>query len=504
VYSQAYRTREVGLSQKPGAFAQSDLVKIRMPLMCGKRRAARYRMCNEELFVPGYCPIHADTNDPLTMLDGYLKRVLRDLPKPIQSTLLRFEKFVWQYCVDNYEPLTWLMNYRQWVDERPYDLNRKKQLDAAYEATSGRFPPLNECHAVKAFGKTEVFDELKCPRMIHSRVDKVKVHFGPVFASIGKVVYQDKHFVKEISIPDRAKLILDLNVPGWKFFVSDYKAFESHMTPELMHICECALYRHMLRNFPDLADKIERVLTGVNDCRTQCGLKVSLPGRRMSGEMCTSLGNGFTNLMVVSFIMSEMHSKFEGYVEGDDGIFACEKLPTVEQFAELGFSIKISEIPNPCVGSFCGLIMGPDAQIVRDPRKFMMHFAFTHSFTGARQFMMDRLMRAKALSALYETPHCPIVGVMARRALLLTRGVRPKYVWDGYHKLPPDEFPIPEFSPTLRTRMLFQDKYGISIPIQLQAEAFINEGRADLVSLIVPPTSDQLWYAADYGPRFIT
>lgn len=69
---------------------------------------------------------------------------------------------------------------------------------------------------------------------------------------------------------------------------------------------------------------------------------------------------------------------------------------------------------------------------------------------------MDELLRAKALSACYETPHCPVIGKIARYALERTRGVHPRFVRDGYHDVPMlDEFDVPKFEPTDLTRELF-------------------------------------------------
>jgi len=175
----------------------------------------------------------------------------------------------------------------------------------------------------------------------------------------------------------------------------------------------------------------------------------------MSGEMCTSLGNGFTNLMLALFIASLRHGHLEGYVEGDDGLFATDFELTKEDYLNLGFTMKnVDEVFHPGWASFCGMLFGDSLQIVRSPRRFLENFGWTHSAVHGGEKVMLGLLRAKALSAVYETPHCPIVSVLARRALHHTRGVTPRFVNDGFHNtelVPRDESKLPKFAPTTDT-----------------------------------------------------
>lgn len=184
--------------------------------------------------------------------------------------------------------------------------------------------------------------------------------------------------------------------------------------------------------------------------------------------------------MLALFIASEHgESDISGYVEGDDGIFATPFELRGDEFEGLGFAVKIEEVTDPRHASFCGMIFGEDDQIIRDPRRFLQTFHWTHSFIHAGEKIMDQLLRAKALSAVYETPHCPIVGAVARRALHITRGSAPRFVHDGYHQqdlVPRDEKQLPEFSPTAATRKLFSDKFGIDETTQMRVEELVAKG----------------------------
>lgn len=166
----------------------------------------------------------------------------------------------------------------------------------------------------------------------------------------------------------------------------------------------------------------------------------------MSGDMCTSLGNGFTNLMLAKFLAAEQGKELAGFVEGDDGLFVTEATLTAEAYQQLGFSIKIVELGDPCKASFCGMVFAESGEIIKDPVKFLSTFGWTHSFINAGAAVMDQLLRAKALSAIYEAPQCPILGQLARCALEKTRGVIPRFVDDGYHRAP-DEVKLEPFSP---------------------------------------------------------
>lgn len=188
----------------------------------------------------------------------------------------------------------------------------------------------------------------------------------------------------------------------------------------------------------------------------------------MSGDMCTSLGNGFTNLMLALYLVHKKGGTLEGFVEGDDGLFATDVELTAADYEKLGFTIKIEEVTDPREASFCGMVFAEN-EIIREPRRFLMGFGWTQSYIHAGTRIMDQLLRAKALSTAYETPQCPIVGAMARYALSATRSVRPRFVNDGFHH-PPDEAPIAEFNPQAATRQLFARLYGISVPEQLEAE----------------------------------
>jgi len=355
--------------------------------------------------------------------------------------------------------------------------------------------------------------------MINSRCDRAKVYLGPFIAAIEKVVYSHPFglshspFVKHVPVPERSSLISKLQqqvTPGRHAYLTDYTAFESHFTPSVLLHIECLLYEHCISWHRD-AHLIATVIAGNNNMRTRTGCKARVQGRRMSGDVCTSLGNGFTNLMLAMFLCQRYGTYFDGYVEGDDGVFVTDAILTATHFANLGFTIKIQDLSvnngqrfenSVCRAAFCGLVFSADGNVIRDPRPFLSGFGWTGSFIQAGPKIMQELLRAKALSACYETPQCPIVGALARRALQLTRGFDAREVLDSYHDALPDfnrqESSIPVFCPPLSARLLMQDLYSIPPDVQIACElAIMNDDYATLVNLL-PPSFESVWYSQRY------
>jgi len=388
-------------------------------------------------------------------------------------------------------------DFYDWLDTTSYNQQRKQQLCDAYDSLKGARPTLRQCRHIDTFVKSEFYPEWKHARMINSRCDAFKVWSGPRFKAIEDAVYQLPWFIKHVPVPDRPRLVSNLKRYGRKCYATDFTAFESHFDPLILDAIECELYRWCLRNDPDV-EYLCQALMGKNEMRTRTGLHASCLGKRMSGDMCTSLGNGFTNLMLAMFIASEKGGTVDGFVEGDDGLLTCDVELTAQDYLQCGFSIKIEEVVDPCCASFCGLIFSESGEIIRDPRKFMMGFGWTQSFINAGQTMMDELLRAKALSAVYETPQCPIIGAFARYALSVTKHVHPRFVDDGFHCVPPDQLRVPEFHPSDDTRELFFRVFDTPIPLQIEIENAVLKGDMDLVSRLLPSTVVQSTYSQNY------
>jgi hypothetical protein len=485
--------------------------------MTRRHRRAMFRQLRGA--VPGYAPISNDTNDPDTQVQGLRKRLLRDIPAPDPTFLAEFKAFVHGY-VQRFASPRERMDLETWLAGTTYTEARKNELREADAENRGTYPDSRCRHSEKSFGQTESYAEYKYLRWINSRPDRVKCWMGPLMKMVEQLVFAENEFIKHTPVQDRPAKLAGLMKDGLRYFLTDFTAFESHFGPAFMKACECVLYRHVLEHVctPEELDALEKTLTGTNNLRTRLGVKASVDGRRMSGDMCTSLGNGFTNLMLALFIAHKKGVSIDGFVEGDDGIFASDGALLEEDYTKLGWTIKLREVSSPCemlpiddgevgqfgksIGAFCGICCSQDGQIIRDPRAFLSTFGWTSNYVHAGERVMDELQRAKALSAAYETPSCPIVSIAARRALKETLGVQPRFVLDTYkaHACPKDERGIPPFAPTVATRLLFEAQFGVSVAAQLEIEARLMDGRKDILELL-GSGEHMLHYEARYVER---
>lgn len=513
------RVSEIPLPHPESKLVTEGKATIREPLKAMPRR--KMFRCTGYGEVPGFYPICMDTRDPETQVAGLKKRLLRDVPAADPLLLGELKGFVQQFVQENF-PKIQRPSFEGWLETAPYTEARKQELREAHESLHGGRPTRKEASRVSSFGKSESYEAYKHLRWINSRTDAVKSFLGPYFKAIEGVVYELPWFIKHTPVPERPAKLHALMKAGRRYYFSDYTAYESHFTPEVMDAVECVLYRHCLADTED-ADFVCNILMGKNRLATRLGVQATLDGRRMSGDMCTSLGNGFTNLMLALFLAHRSGAEMEGFVEGDDGVFSTNMELSSELFEKVGFTIKLVEVTDPLsgipvdtgvshpeswargeyFGAFCGVLCSEDGQQLRDPRKFFSTFAWTLSCIHAGDATMKALARSKALSAVYETPHCPLVSVLARHVLKLTKGVKARAGegWEAvnaYKVAVCDEDKWPEFNPTDATRALFARLFSISIPAQLEVERRFRSGDFFILDLVQPHPD-----MTHYGDRFI-
>lgn len=497
VYAVGVRTADTALEAPTSTIVQKRFPGAIIPPRPTKPRARNFRRL-PGFAVPGHAPVSVDRHDPLTQIRGLARRVARDLPQGDPIELGKFFDFVDDFVAKHVDPVD-APTVLDWIRDAPYPEARKEELRQEAERLRGQFPTLKECERIASFIKLESYPEYKEARWINSRADAFKVFSGRFFKAIEEQIYKWPWFIKHVPVPDRPALIAALFKAGLHFYENDYKAYESHFLRMIMQRVECALYRRALAKYPEEAEFIIKVLTGRNKLRTREGITLDIFARRMSGDMCTSLGNGFTNLMLILYIVTQKGGSVNGFVEGDDGLFATDVILEAGDFAKLGFTVEIKEVAHPTDAHFCGMTCTSQGEVLKDPRRVFQTFGWTHSCIHAGNAVMDQLLRAKSLSLAYELPQCPIVGVLARVALQVTEGVDRRDE-EGTYRVTPLDFVGPKglFCPTLEARQKMADLFQISIPTQLLAEDAIR--RHDMVSLaqLIPANADQQHYAARY------
>jgi len=397
------------------------------------------------------------------------------------------------------------MSYEDWKKTTHYSLARLAELDAARERCDNVRPYCEEFCKLDGHQKRETYLEFKPPRGINSRSDEFKQWAGPFIKQIEEIVYHYPAFVKHIPVKDRAKYIVDLvgRLSG-PYLVSDFSQFESQFVEMVQHSLEGVLYTYMLGDNPE-GLIYASVLQGKNVIRYK-DFTVTVKAVRMSGEMSTSLGNGFTNLMLWDFICNKIGTGCTGVVEGDDGLFAVhdpQNRPTPEHFAKLGFRIKLEEHHDLLKASFCGVVMSQDLSSMTDPRKVVLNLGWSHSPSAGPSLRVHReLLLAKSLSLLYEHPRCPILSVMAHTIVTKLRKMKVKPRWESnwYEKQLSTEvvafegWAFEEHAKGISdtTRIEFAELYGIDVIQQLKCEyEFKREYHVGME--LLPPCFEELF-----------
>jgi len=439
------------------------------------------------------------------MIAGTIKRFAALPPEPDNVLLEKFGEYVDLWLKANLVPLspdvdssfdTWLAktNYPEW---------RKQELREANESFREIWDDPRNLD-VNSFMKDEGYaaDEFKHARGINSRTDAYKMAVGPLFKLIEEEVFKLPEFIKKVPVAERAKYIMDrLYREGATYIATDYTSFEALFTRKFMEVCEFKLYKYMTQALPQAADfkrHMDEVLAGHNKCTFKHFI-VKVWATRMSGEMCTSLGNGFSNLMLMNFALEFVGSKGVKVVEGDDGLCRVDgTVPTPELFEKLGMKIKLEKHIDISRASFCGLVFDPEeCTIVADPKKVLASFGWTSSrYVKSGSKALKQLLRVKALSFAHQYPGCPVISSLAHYALRNTRDVRyiPRRIlesiawWDRANIIPLVKFgnrndvgvhaftdEPPRQEPGLRTRVLVEEVFGIPIQAQIAIEKMLDD-----------------------------
>ncbi len=424
-----------------------------------------------------------DPLDAINILSGCTKRYAFEPPRPgrtLHRRLSRFTSlFLKQLCARmGLQPLDSeqlvskegadLMDFTEWLRHSSYGTARRDQLKLAYwgqgegdtEDTRVAFRSthtpkfgrrlrlkqnklwrrrMRKFTAVKSHCKDETYPLAKAIRLINSRHDYAKGFLGPIFHLIEHVVCNLPWFIKFTPVKDRPSVILDRIVrDGATYAITDYSSFEAHFTPIVMRTMELPLYRHMLSSIPKEQSSSflgfwSTYVAGNNRINLQNQMRCNIEGVRMSGEMNTSLANGWCNLCLFMFSLwdqgatwTEMFDTVSGFVEGDDGLFRVPKdiCPTTEQMASYGFKLKIETTTDIRKTSFCGMVFTPKSKIVvTDPIIALLKLGWVgRKYIGSRAETLKEVLLSKALSAAYQYNGCPIISPVCLHIAKVLRG----------------------------------------------------------------------------------
>lgn len=436
-------------------------------VVAAKRRYL-YRRLDDNYQILGYYPICVDPDDADTIENGMAKRLTRKLPVPDPFLLVELRDFVKSQI--SMMPKVEIKDFEVWLAGTHYPENRKKQLREANKRLLAKKPDSHSFTACSSFIKREIYESYKHARLINSRSDEWKCWFGPRAKAMEGLVYDCGHFVKELTPKQRIARIKSMDRPGCLVYGTDYTAYESHFTKEIMDVLEMQLYRQLLSESD--FEIVERVLAGTNVLRFRNGYEAQVAAKRMSGEMTTSLANGFSNLMVAKFIAMKSKASLDVIVEGDDALMVCDRPLRQELYAACGFTVKLTSYPDVYHAAFCKLLVTKEGHIVKDPRRVFQTFNWIDGFNSAGTKVCRELLRAKAMSLAYDCPGCPILTQFARAVLEDTDDCTPRFVVDGYHA------PVPLVAceeVTNESRSLMEEVFGITLLTQRLIEECIRD-----------------------------
>jgi len=470
---------------------------------------------------------HPDPLDPDTTIAGVRHRFLKK-PLPSEDGLLKkFRIHVRKQCRKEFVPIPHDadVSVELWLSHTDYPDWRRQELRVQWDGVASMWDP-DKSHRYfrcSSFMKDEDYPTYKHARAINSRSDQFKCAVGPIFKLIEEQVYRHKAFIKHVPVAQRPDYIMGyLHREGAKYIATDYTAFESLFVRELMEACEFELYSYMTQHLPaggEFMRLVREVLGGLNLCVFK-DFKVAVEATRMSGEMCTSLGNGFSNLMLMQFVCEEAGCReVLGVVEGDDGLFTMVGTPpTAADFARMGLVIKLEVHDTISTASFCGLVFDPmDRVNIADPRKVLTNFGWAQrNYARARSSRLVVLLRCKALSLAHQYPGCPIIAelgwygiratpkIVSRKLLMFASR---KAIFNSYTREKTmaalQRGDIPRIEPPRNTRLLVEKLYGISIEVQLSIESYLSSLSAiqPLDHWSFPMILPHLWYehAARYS-----
>lgn len=449
------------------------------------------------MHVDGVAPCCCAHSDSAFNVAAIRKRFGRELPKVDGALMKRFRGFVRAAVADRYDPLpegtdiSSLVAVSRWLEHSHYPESRRAELRRTV-------PTLDE-HSTKnkSHIKDEFYEDWKYPRWINSRHDDFKIFSGPFFKYVEEVVFDDDRFIKHIPVASRAQHIKDIvGVLGATYAATDFTSFEGSFTKTLIESCEAQLYKHMARNLDPADQERVRHICKALASRQRCsGASMSCSVEaRMSGDMCTSLGNGFTNMMLMDFMAHEHGWKehVHGVFEGDDGLFRVEgPLPDKEWFGKLGFFLKLEVSANLGEAGFCQTyFLDDEPEVMIDPLKTLGKFGWTLSTAkhGGPKVMKE-LLRAKAYSLLCSAPCCPVLGVLALRVLELTRGSKSRFSNDWFEWCSRQTWNIQACmararrGPSLAQRMMVADKWGMSLAVQFEVEDWITSHGIEAINV---------------------
>jgi hypothetical protein len=439
-----------------------------------------------------------------------VNRVVGEVPLPTQAGVRRIRQAMKQLW-----PVRSIAPIELHEALQTFKGTKRKLYIRAYESLA--VEPISAKDAkIKAFVKAERFDpedkENPDPRMIQSRDPRYNLHLACYLRPLEHEIYQVKRhglpmIVKCKNPAERAQILQE----RWAQFENpvcfsvDCSRWDKHVSLKVLKE-ELNFYESWFPGDPLL----KQLLTWqrVNHCTTSNGVKYSVVGGRMSGDMNTALGNCILMVSMVTAAMNQLGVKhYELIDDGDDCLIIVEKsqfallneqLPKV--FLDFGQELKLENIAyNINDVMFCQskpTFNGTEWTFARNWRKVL-----SQSCCGTKHWNDPNMVRpmfgllGDCENALHRG--IPILQVYATRLRELSRGHRARLVHlDSSYQYRVGSYRLENVldlgpSPiTWEARVQFERTWGVDPSMQLHLEQAIRSWDPGVV-------------LRDVGPEFV-
>jgi len=460
---------------------------------------------------------YPDRKDPVNQLAGFISRVGAMMPERDEARTEHFEAYATAFIMtlpslgENDVPnllaaLAKTSYNKSWQEylAQIRDANRHWNSETDLIKMFIKLEPSS--WGVDAEG-TEIPGE---PRCINAQSAIATSLLLPLFQEIDKVIFNHdghKYFVKGMAPRAIPKLLIERMGSG-AVMTNDFSSFEAHHTGVYARIL-FKLFMHMIRRLPNkkpLKALLHKMTMGVNRIKGFYFSMVLLQ-RMMSGVLWTSSGNGFLNLLFMSYIsqvkpgeypdvtkmVAWTRSSFSGVVEGDDSIMPLPDAEVADVktiVAELGLNAKIEIFESVDRAGFCGVQCDTKSMVsVRDPIKAIRKAqALPMKFLDSSAKVHKAYLRGVAISGKDIAGDTPIYGAYCDWVLAQTRGYdteRYRGDLDTYQR---DTFDaavkrkIWQMPANVSTssRGLVEELYGIPVALQIDIEERIRNSAGKL------------------------
>lgn len=359
---------------------------------------------------------------------GLFKRILPNyyVVPEVYDDFFQFSKSI----IDSIEPIQHVpfLDHESldlyWLDNSTkYNQKQKKHFHDLLQAYVDE-GPMRDFIQCSSFVKEELYPEPKFARIINSRSDTFKAVTAPYTKLIEERIFVDtfpNNFIKHHEPEWIGQRLFGLLDRFHVVYETDYSSFESSFSTPILAI-EKYFFNHLLSNNPEVQSIINRTLDTENILKSRLGITTSVMGTRMSGEMWTSLGNGFMNFLLVSYVAHVSNVEADFVVEGDDCCVGFSGTPRYYVVEHLGFKLKLQLGTHVNDISFCGYKIRPDKKPVVDIPRVAHNTAYSRrpeilNSTENRKFKLTDYMSCIMLSRYMWCRYTPILNVLYYRQI---------------------------------------------------------------------------------------